>query len=130
MRKLGFTLIELLVVIVIMGAVMALVGPFGKEQVERGERINEVRSLELILKTQAKRAFLTGTPYKLSLSGKSLSVINLHDNTSQNVEFEHLFFPESTLFIQMNGVYSTSSLEFVVSGQSKLVTLSGSDEIH
>lgn len=130
MRRRGFTLIELLVVIAIMGAVMALIGPFGQEQVERSERINEVRSLESILKSQAKRAFLTGTPYKLSLSGKSILIINLHNNTSQNVDFEHLFFPKSTLFIQMNGVYSTSSLEFIVAGQSKFVSLSGSDEIN
>lgn len=130
MRQRGFTLIELLVVIAVMGAVLALVGPFGKEQVARFERLSEVRILESLFKSRAKQAFLSGTSFKLTLSGKSILVHNLNDNTLQSINFEYLFFLESTVFIRMNGVYSSTSIKYVVDGQPRLLSLSSSDEAH
>lgn len=123
MRPRGFTLIELLVVIAVMGAVMALVGPLGTEQVARSERISEIRSFESIIKSQAKQAFLTGSQYQLLLSGKSIVVTKLDDNSSHTVDFKHLFFPNTTLLLSMNGVYSARAVDYVVAGQPRQLSL-------
>lgn len=110
MRPRGFTLIELLVVIAVMGAVMALVGPLGTEQVARSERISELKRVEALLEKQAQNAFLQTTPVEIIFNGKSVRILMRATGDIRELDFEHTFFPPQQLFINHHGVYSQTEL--------------------
>ena len=106
MPRRGFTLIELLVVIAVMGAVMALVGPFGAEQLSRSQRIAELKQVEDLLQQQSQRAFFRGTVITLQFDGKMLSI----QPGEQQMNFEQLFFLPQQLVINKTGAYSATLL--------------------
>lgn len=124
MRHRGFTLIELLVVIAVMGAVMALVGPFGVEQVAKGERIQETRQLASLLERQAQTAFLTGNGYIIVFDGQQLKVENTSSKQTTLVNFQHLFFTPQQTYLNLNGIYNRREIEYYSAGQPHTLALS------
>jgi prepilin-type N-terminal cleavage/methylation domain-containing protein len=124
MRRRGFTLIELLVVIAVMGAVMALVGPFGIEQIAKGERLQETRQLQSILQHQAQTAFLTGNGYEITFDGQQLIMENTSTKKTATLDFKHIFFTPHTTYLNLNGVYTTKEIEYFSAGQPHKIDLS------
>ncbi len=130
MRQRGFTLIELLVVIVLMGAVMALVGPLGLSQIERSERISEVTRLEQLIKDLSQKSFLAGRGYSMKLDGQAIYLNALPERGSKQLNFKHLFFPVQHIEVYANGYYSANSLTYTARGATatiSLVAAEGSD---
>lgn len=130
MRQRGFTLIELLVVIVLMGAVMALVGPLGLAQIERSERVSEVARLEQLVKELSQKTFLAGRSYSMKLDGQVIYLTALPEHSSKQLNFKHLFFPAQQIEVFANGYYSADSLTYTSRGTTatiSLVAVEGSD---
>lgn len=107
----GFTLIELLVTISVIGVVLALIGPFGMEQLERTRRISEQQSLEQFLENQQKSAFLHGRPAELTFSGRDV-IVTAENRVTEDMEFRELFFPPQSIFIDAHGMSSAEQLKF------------------
>ncbi len=114
----GFTLIELLVTISVIGVVLALVGPFGMEQLERTRRLSDRQSLEQLVAHEQRTSFLTASATELSFSGRSLT-ISSSDGHQSEIEFGELFFPPQVIVIDPHGMPSAETLNFN-SGTSNL----------
>lgn len=127
MRQRGFTLIELLVVIVLMGAVMALVGPLGLSQIERSERISEVARLEQLIKELSQKTFLAGRGYSMTLDGQVIYLNALPERSSKQLDFKHLFFPVQHIEVYANGYYSADSLIYTSRGVTTTISLKGAE---
>lgn len=127
MLRRGFTLIELLVVIAVMGAVMALVGPFGIEQIAKGERIQEVRQLQSTLQRQAQTAFLTGSGYRITLDGQQLLMKNTSSKQTAIINFKYLFFTPHQTYLNLNGIYTSNKIEYYSGGQKHTLSLNFSE---
>lgn len=123
MLRRGFTLIELLVVIAVMGAVMALVGPFGVEQIAKGERVQETRNLQSMLERQAQTAFLTGSGYEITFDGQQLVMENTSSKQRAVIAFKHVFFPPHKTYLNLNGIYSSTEIQYYSGGQQHSLNL-------
>jgi prepilin-type N-terminal cleavage/methylation domain-containing protein len=119
----GFTLIELLVVIAVMGAVMALVGPLGAEQIAKTERNQEIRNLESILYRQSQTAFLRGISYSMSFDGQQLTLTDTSFNNTATIDFKHLFFTPTKTYLNLNGIYAAKEIEYFSAGKKSILRL-------
>lgn len=107
----GFTLIELLVTISVIGVVLALVGPFGTEQLDRTRRLSDRQILEQTFEHEQRISFLAATATELSFSGRTLT-ISSSNGVQREIEFQELFFPPQVILIDSHGMPSEQKLSY------------------
>tara|TARA_R110000772_G_scaffold154487_1_gene265504 strand:+ start:8072 stop:8572 length:501 start_codon:yes stop_codon:yes gene_type:complete len=124
-RKNGFTLIELMIVMSIVALLMGMVGPLAIQSLEKAEAKQEMLTLKNWLRKVSARAYNTGYPYTVTLSGKEV-ILYRTDNvpfssnyivsttvTAPQIEihqFETLFFQPQTLHYNAKGFVEPSQL--------------------
>lgn len=109
----GFTLIELLIVMSIVALLITMVGPMTIRGLERAEAKQEMLTMKNWLRKISYRAFVTGQPHILKLSGKKAELFvegdEEHPIVSQSLE--SLFFQPQVLRYNTKGFVSPVIVE-------------------
>ncbi len=105
----AFTLIELLVVMAIMGTSLSLVGVLVLDQIDKTKANAELKQVEQLIESSASMAYLTGQSVTMRFNGKSLFIER--SSQSQSINFDYLFFKQSSLLVNTNGQIPDMTLE-------------------
>lgn len=134
----GFTLIELLIVTVIMGGLVALVGPLTVEFVEKSRAQDERIRFERWLKRQSFKAFSSDQTLTYYFKGQAIYQVEkedsqnllLYNQTSEKPlrKFEHLFFEPQTTMIFESGYTTPDCLTYHFRGRNYQIDMSGNCE--
>lgn len=120
----GFTLVELLVVMVIMGSVLALVGPLTINQLENVERTGEEQEFFRFIQQTKFNAITFRKAYRVEVYDNRFEMYRYNDNSLvfEN-EFEILEFPKQTILINQNGFWQQPEIKWLASSRERTYRL-------
>ncbi|MDO6426496.1 prepilin-type N-terminal cleavage/methylation domain-containing protein [Thalassotalea sp. 1_MG-2023] len=131
----GVTLIELLVVITIMMTMMSIVAPLAINTVDKASAQSEYLTFCNLLRRASTKAFVNGARVKIQLNKNSIVITkvdanNVFDKQSEanntvllEQTFEFLYFKETILFFNKNGMVDTKILEIQQLDKSRQLNL-------